>query len=311
MRVAFLGSAEFACPAFDALAGLTGVEIVGIVTQPDRPRGRCLERRPCDLKAHVGKRGIPVWTPERLSDPAALEPLRAATPDLMVVVAYGQILSLDALAIPRLGCVNLHASLLPRYRGAAPIQRAVEAGEEVTGVTTMFMNERMDAGDIIFQEPVAIGPDETAGELHDRLARIGAGLLARTVLAIAAGAAPRAPQNETQATFARKLRKEEGAMDWTLPARALRNRVRAFNPWPMCRCEAPVGSGRRLRVLRAEVVAGAGAPGEVLDADAGGPVVACGGDALRLAEVQPESGRPMPGGAYLLGRPLRPGDRLG
>lgn len=234
-----------------------------------------------------------------------------AEPDLIVVVAFGQILKPALLAIPRLGCVNLHASLLPRYRGAAPISWAIARGETLTGVTTLFVNERVDAGDVIFQEPVPIGPDDTGGSLHDRLAAAGAALLARTVEAVAAGNAPRRPQNDAEATYAPKIRKTDARVDWSLAAEEIRNRVRAFNPWPVCYCEAPKGSGRILRLWRVQVEPRADArPGVVLRAD-GAPLVGTGAGALRLLEVQPEGRRVMSGEAFRLGYALREGDLLG
>ncbi len=312
MRIVFMGSSSFACPSLERLLACPSNEVVGIVTQPDRPKGRRLELAPCPVKERLGDRGIPVFCPEKVNAPESVDTLRRLAPDVFVVVAYGQILKPVVLGIPPLGCINVHGSLLPKYRGAAPIQWAVAQGERVTGVTTMYMNERMDAGDIILKREVTIGDDETGGALHDRLAVVGADALADTLDLVRGGWAPRTAQDEAAATLAPKLKKTDGRIDWSLPAAAIRNRVRAFNPWPACQCELPAGSGRWIKVLAARVdPAGQAAPGTILDSATDGVVVQTGSGALCLLQVQPEGKRPMSGDAFLRGYPLRPGDRAG
>jgi methionyl-tRNA formyltransferase len=312
LRIVFLGSADFACPCLDALLRAEGVRVAAVVTQPDRPRGRQLHLAACPSKARAQAAGIPVLTPVSINTPESIAALRDLRPGLLVVVAYGQILRRAVLDLAPLGCVNIHASLLPAYRGAAPISWAIAAGERETGVTAMYINERMDAGDIIAQQRVAIAPDDTGGTLHDRLAAAGAELLAQTVAAIRAGRAARTPQDESRVTYAPKLTKEDGRIDWTAAAERIHNRVRGFQPWPGSFCTAPGKDGKpgTLRVRRTRAEPGAGEPGLVLDAGADGPLVAAGAGAVRLLEVQPEGGRAMPGGAYLRGHALRVGDRL-
>ena len=310
MRVVFMGSAEIACHSLDALMREPGVDVVAVVTQPDRCKGRRLQMSACPAKAHVAGTGIPVYTPARINEPAVLDQVRARKPDLIVVVAYGQILSADVLAAAPLGCINVHTSLLPAYRGAAPIQWAVAKGERETGVTIMYMDEGMDTGDIILQRGTLIGTEETAGELHDRLAVMGAELLLEAVRLIRDGAVPREPQDESQASYAPKLSKRDGEMDWNCTAQELHNRVRGFNPWPCCFCHVPDRKHATLRVLRAAVEDGAGRPGEILDVKGDGPLVACGEGALRLLEVQPEGKRIMTGREYICGHALQVGEIL-
>jgi len=312
MRTIFMGSAAFACPSLDRLLSRRDVDVIAVVTQPDRPRGRHLAVGPCPVKSRIQPLGIPVLTPESINAPDSVAALRACRPDLMVVVAYGQILKPAILALPPLGCVNVHASLLPKYRGAAPIQWAIANGERVTGVTTQFMNERMDAGDVLLQRPMDIGGDDTGGSLHDKLAALGADLLDETVSRLLAKTAVRVPQNEAEATLAPKLAKSDGRLDWRLPAATLGHRVRAFDPWPTCHCEAPAGSGRIVKVLKARVERGAaGTPGTVLDLSGDGPLVQTGEGALRLVAVQPEGKKPMGGADFARGCRVAIGDRLG
>ncbi|MCX6992738.1 MAG: methionyl-tRNA formyltransferase [Kiritimatiellaeota bacterium] len=308
MRIIFMGSAELACPCLDRLLANPADQVVGVVTQPDRPKGRSLQVAPCAVRAHVAARDIPVLTPEDVNTPDSVAMLRALAPDLIVVVAYGQFLKAAILNLSLRGCINVHASLLPKYRGAAPIQWAVANGETETGVTTMFVNARMDAGDIIDRIVEPIRPKDTAGSLHDRLARCGADLLARTVEALRQGSVRRQPQNEAEATFAPRIKKADGRMDWRLSATLIHNRVRGFNPWPGCFCElAPVGI---VRVLKSRVEAGRSeAIGAVLEAAGEGPLIQTGQDALRLLEVQPEGRRIMSGADFLRGHALKVASR--
>ena len=303
MRIIFMGSAELACPCLDRLLANPADQVVGVVTQPDRPKGRSLQMTPCAVRAHVAARGIPILTPDNVNAPDSVAALQALAPDLIVVVAYGQFLKADILDLPSRGCINVHASLLPKYRGAAPIQWAVANGETETGMTTMFVNIRMDAGDIIDQLAEPIRPEDTAGSLHDRLAQCGADLLARTIEMLRQGSIRRQPQDEAKATFAPRIKKADGRIDWRLPAALIHNRVRGFNPWPGCFCElAPVGV---VRVLKTRVETGRSeAVGTVLDAAGEGPLIQAGQDALRLLELQPEGRKIMSGAAFLRGHPL-------
>jgi methionyl-tRNA formyltransferase len=310
MRVVFMGSAEIACPSLEALLAEPCVDVVGVVTQPDRPKGRRLKLAECAVKASVADLDIPILTPENINTAEALDVLRSWTPDLVVVIAYGQILRPNVLAIPPLGCINIHTSLLPRYRGAAPIQWAVTNGDAETGATIMFMDEGMDTGDIIAQRSIPIGRDETAGMVHDHLAKVGASLLCEVVKDLLADKVDSRSQCEAEATYAPKLKKRDGEIDWTLPAEAIYNRVRGFNPWPCCYCFMPHGINGTLRVKMARLESGNGAPGEVLSIKGDGPVIACGVGALRLLEVQPEGKRSMAGSAFVCGRSLAVGDSV-
>lgn len=301
MRVVFFGSAPIAFPSLDALLQDAGVELCTVVTQPDRPAGRHRRLTPCPVKSFALERGVPVCSPEKPAD--AIDSLRALRPDLFIVVAYGEYLPPRVLEIPRKGAINLHPSLLPAYRGAAPIQWAIANGEPGTGVTILRVSQQMDAGEILMQEEVPIDPDVTAADLEPLLAQKGAGLLMRVVGQIRNGTAVEVPQDDAAATVARKLTREDGRIDWHLPAETIRNRIRGFTPWPGCFCRTGLDDGaNRLKVLRAAVEEGRGTPGTVLEQDERkGPLVACGENALRLIEVQPPGGRPMSGAAWLRG----------
>lgn len=310
MRIVFMGSAELACPCLERLLADGPDTVAGVVTQPDRPKGRSLRPGPCPVRALAARRGAPVLAPEKVNAAESLRAIRELAPDLLVVVAYGQMLKRELLGIPPRGCINVHASLLPRYRGAAPIQWAIARGERRTGVTTMFLNEAMDAGDIIAQAEEPIRDDDTAGTLHDRLAALGAELLARTVAALREGTIRRVPQDPAQATYAPKLKKSDGCLDWTRPAVELSDRIRGFNPWPGCYCDFPGVKPLRVRVLKARVAPGRGQPGEILSNQGDGPLVQAGDQAIRLLELQPEGRNVMPGAAFVCGHPLKVGDRL-
>jgi methionyl-tRNA formyltransferase len=313
MRVVFMGSAEIACAPLQALLDTPEIEVVGAITQPDRPAGRTLRTAACAAKAYAQARGIELFSPASVNHPESLEHIRQWRPDIGVVVAYGQILKRPLLALPRRGFINIHTSLLPKYRGAAPIQRAVANGDAETGVTIMQMDEGMDTGGILAQCTVPIGCEDTAGHVHDRLAAAGAALLPSVLADIQAGRMEIHPQDNAYATSAPKLAKAEGRLDWTQPATALFNRVRGFNPWPGCFFQYECGHGvQTVRVLDAWAECGGGfpsVPGSVIGID-GGPLVACGEGALRLRQVQPEGGKVMQGSAFLCGHPLHIGDRL-
>jgi methionyl-tRNA formyltransferase len=288
LRVVFAGTPEFAVPCLQALLG-GGRPPLAVFTQPDRRAGRGQQEVASPVKRLAESAGIPVLQPLTLRDAAVQAELRALQPDLMVVVAYGLILPPKVLAIPRHGCWNVHASLLPRWRGAAPIQRAVEAGDAETGVCLMQMERGLDTGPVLLRQATPIDPRETAGELHDRLARLGAEVLRDGIGLLRAGLLPQAvAQPEQGITHAHKLDKAEAKLDLGQPAELLARKVRAYSPWPVA--EAVIG-GERLRIHAAEAVQGAGAPGSVLQAAQSRLEIACGEGALRLLRVQREGGR--------------------
>ena len=302
MRIVFAGTPEFSVPALRAAAGKA--EIVAVYTQPDRPAGRGRGLQPSPVKREALLRGIPVLQPESLKSQLSRDALHALRPDLMVVVAYGLLLPSKILTIPAQGCWNVHASLLPRWRGAAPIQRAIEAGDETTGICLMQMEKGLDTGPVLLSQSLAIGEQETAGQLHDRLAALGAQVLSDGLGLLRAGMRPVAkPQPETGATYAHKLDKAEAKLDWAQPAAVLARKVRAFNPWPIA--EASL-AGERVRIHAAVPLdtAHAAAPGSVLQAGRDGIDVACGEGALRLRVLQREGGRAITAADYLNARPL-------
>lgn len=310
-RIVMLGTGDFALPTFELLAE-RGHDMAALVTQPDRPQGRKQEITPAAIALAARKRGIRVFQPENVNDPASLAVLRSFEPDLLVTAAYGQILSADALAIARSGGVNLHGSILPAYRGAAPVARAIQNGETTTGVTVIQMSPRIDAGGIVAIGRLAIDPHETAGVLEARLAILGAPLLADAVPGVLAGTAAIIPQDVSLVTRAPKLRKEESAIKWTQPALAVHNMVRAMQPWPVASTMLiREGLGpSRLIVHQTAMTQGAGEPGEVLEADNGRLTVACGEGAVALLIVQSPGGRPLTAAEFLNGRKIARGDRL-
>jgi methionyl-tRNA formyltransferase len=302
MRIVFAGTPEFAVPSLRAAAQRG--EVVAAYTQPDRPagRGRGLQASPVKLEAL--QRGIPVLQPETLRTELSRDALRALQPDLMVVVAYGLLLPQSILDIPKYGCWNVHASLLPRWRGAAPIQRAIEAGDAETGVCLMQMQKGLDTGPVLLSQRLPIGADETGGHLHDRLAVLGAQVLADGLGLLRAGMKPVAvPQPDAGATYAHKLDKAEAKLDWTQAADVLARKVRAYQPWPVAEAQL---DGERVRIHAAEALplAHAAVPGTVLLASREGIDVGCGEGALRLTRVQREGGRPVAVADYLNARPL-------
>ena len=304
MRIVFMGTPDFAVPCLQRLLE-DGHEVTAVFTQPDKPVGRHAVLTPPPVKQLALSRGIPVYQPTKMRDGTVAALLRELAPDCLVVVAYGRILPQEILDVPPRGCVNIHGSLLPRYRGAAPIQWSVIRGETVTGVTSMFMDAGMDTGDIIDTLTTPIGENETAGELFERLAPLGARLLSTTLAAIADGTVTRRPQNDAEATMAPMLEKAMGRLDLTRPAQELHNQVRGMNPWPGAFCTA---GGKTLKIHETRVAAGSGAPGTLLCAD---PVtVACGEGALQLVTVQPEGKPRMAAEAWLRGARLPQGARL-
>lgn len=300
-RIVFAGTPAFSVPCLQA--ALAGGDVVGVWTQPDRPAGRGRGLSPSPVKVEALARGLRVYQPENFRSEESRAELRALAPDLMVVVAYGLILPSSVLAIPRLGCWNVHASLLPRWRGAAPIQRAIEAGDDETGVCLMQMEKGLDTGPVLLEKRTPIHADDTGGSLHDRLMRLGAEVLGDGLAMLRDGnlPAPR-PQPAEGVTYARKLEKHEAKLDWALPAHSLADRVRAFNPWPVA--EATL-AGERVRIHAAQALAIAteAPPGTILLAGRDGIDVACGAGVLRLLQVQREGGRPMAAADYLNARP--------
>ncbi len=304
MRLVFAGTPQFAATALDALAD-AGHDVVLVLTQPDRPAGRGMKLVHSAVKQAALARGLPVSQPASLKTPAAQAELAALGPDVMVVAAYGLILPQAVLDLPRHGCLNIHASLLPRWRGAAPIQRAILAGDAQTGITIMRMDAGLDTGAMLTQTVVPIHPSDTAGSLHDRLAAAGAEAIV-AALARLDTLVPQA-QDGAKATYAAKLGKDEARLDWTLPADVLARAIRAYDPVPGA---WTLLDGAPLKVWAADVVAGEGAPGTVLAAQGDGIRVACGRAGLALREVQPAGGKRMSAAAFLAGRPLAPGTRL-
>ena len=309
MKIVFMGTPEFAVPSLKALVG-AGHEICGVFTQPDKPKNRGMKLQEPPVKEYALSIGLPVFQPAKVRDGEALGILQALNPDLIAVAAYGKILPVDILALPRLGCVNVHSSLLPKYRGAAPINWAILNGEDETGVTLMYMAEGMDTGDILTQAKTPIGLNENAAQLFVRLADIGAGLLVETVAALEAGKVSPVPQDSARASYAPMLSKEQSPLDWTRSARQLHDHVRGLYPWPSA---LMVLDGIRCKVLQTALAGESGGktPGTVLQADKKGLRVACGdGQALDILELQPNGKKAMSSPAFLLGHPVSLGTIL-
>ncbi|MGO1000721.1 methionyl-tRNA formyltransferase [Lysobacter sp. CA196] len=300
MRIVFAGTPDFAVPSLRAAAQRN--EVVAVCTQPDRPAGRGRELALSPVKREALSRGLPVMQPENFKSAASRAALRELQPDLMVVVAYGLILPQSVLDIPSYGCWNVHASLLPRWRGAAPIQRAIEAGDRDSGVCLMQMEKGLDTGPVLLSQTLSIGETETGGQLHDRLAALGAQVLTDGLGLLRAGMRPIAqPQPQEGVTYAHKLDKAEARLDWNQPAPALANKVRAFNPWPMA--DASI-AGERVRVHGAIAVPlqHSVEPGSVLQAGREGIDIACGEGALRIRVLQRDGGKAITAADYLNGR---------
>jgi len=311
LRIVFMGTAELACASLKALLASATSQVVAAVTRPDRPKGRDMKAQPTPVKTIAKEAGLPVLQPEKARDPNFLSELTELKPDVIVVVAYGQILPQIILDLPTFGCINVHASLLPKYRGAAPIQWAILDNEPETGVSIMKMTAGLDTGDVLSRRATPIGPDETADLLHDRLAVIGAELLLETLAPYVAGAITPQRQDNTASSYARKIIKEDGRMDWSRPALELRNRMRAFTPWPGAFVNwSAQGRSRLLKIWRAQIEPRQGRPGEILEAGKAALVVACGTDALRIEQLQLEGGRKMTAAEFLTGHELKAGDSL-
>lgn len=307
MRLAFLGTPEFAVPSLAELVA-AGHEIVAVYSQPPARRGRGQELKPSPVHAFAETLGLPVRTPASMRDPAEIEAFKALDLDAAVVVAFGQILPKEVLDAPRLGSFNLHGSLLPRWRGAAPIQRAIMAGDEVTGVQVMRMSEGLDEGPVLLSESVRIGPLDTAASISERLSAVGARMWAPALAAIERGGATETPQAAEGATYARKIKPEEARIDWSRPAAEVDRHIRGLSPFPGAWFMAPAGEGQvRVKALLSRAEEGVGAPGEVLDEAL---LIACGSGAVRLLKAQREGKSAQDASDFVRGFPLAVGARL-
>jgi methionyl-tRNA formyltransferase len=307
LRIIFMGTPELAAVSLGALLHEPAFQLVAAVTQPDRPKGRDLKLQPSPVKEIAQKIGLRVLQPEKARDEKFIADLSKLQPEVITVAAFGQILPKKILELPRFGCLNVHTSLLPKYRGAAPIQWAIANGETETGVTIMKMDADLDTGDILTQQATPIHDTDTAATMHDRLARLGAELLVKTIPDYISEKIQSRPQAADLATYAPRIKKEDGRIDWQLPAKTIWNRMRAFTPWPGAFTLRP-GQPQLLKIWEAEVVQRDGAPGEILEAGKSGIVIACGKDSLRVTALQREGGRRMNAVEFLTGHTLKPGE---
>lgn len=309
MRLVFLGTGEIGVPSLRALAGTH--QIAAVFTQPDRPSGRDMKPRPSPIKRVAAELGLPVFQPEKIRSPEGLDRLRELAPEVIVVVAYGQILPRSVLDLPPHGCLNVHASLLPRHRGASPIHAAILAGDTDSGLTIMQMNEGLDTGDVLLMERVPLSPTETAGSLHDRLADLAPAALGRVLEQIGTGTLSPRKQDETQATYAPKLSRRDGEIDWRRSAGEIDRQIRGLTPWPGASTHLPGPPPVVLKIHQATPVPDrSGPPGTVLEAG-DNLVVAAGSGSVRLGEVQAAGGRRLAAAEFLRGRPLPIGTLLG
>jgi methionyl-tRNA formyltransferase len=305
LRIAFMGTPDFSVPVLSELIG-AGHEIAAVYSQPPRKAGRGMSEQPSPVHRFAESHGLPVRTPVSLKSPQDQQAFADLDIDVAIVVAYGLILPEPVLDAPRLGCLNLHASLLPRWRGAAPIQRAIMAGDSETGVMVMQMDVGLDTGPVLLAEHVPIGPTSTAGSLHDELSQIGASLMVRALAALSRGSLHATPQPDEGVTYAKKIEKEEARIDWSRPAHDLDCHIRGLTPSPGAFFET---ASTRVKILRATPVAGKAAPGEVISLD-GAITIACGEGALKIAELQRAGKGPMNADDFLRGFPLKKGERL-
>jgi len=303
MRVVFIGTGEIGVPTLHALLGSEEHQLAAVVTQPDKPVGREQRIEPSPIKKALAGTKIPILQPARIKDRQSIEEISARSPQAIIVMAYGQILPRGILETPRVACLNLHASLLPRHRGAAPIQAAIASGDPETGITVMYMDEGLDTGDILLQRKIDILPTETGGSLHDRLGQIAPDALLESLQLLAKETAPRIPQNNALATYAPKLNRNDGKIDWSQPADILERKIRAFNPWPgaFTTVTAKSGKPRNLKIFSASIVDLVGEAGEILQTGKRGLVIAASDRALSLEEVQPEGKRRMTSAEFLHG----------
>jgi methionyl-tRNA formyltransferase len=306
-----MGTPELARVSLQALLGRRDFQVVEVVTQPDRPKGRDLRLTASPVKELAVHSNVPVLQPERARNEGFIAELRKLKPDLIVVAAFGQILPQSILELPQFGCINVHTSLLPKYRGAAPIQWAILNDEAETGVTIMKMDAGMDTGAILTQEKTPIHESDNAQSVHDRLAIVGAELLVRTIPDYIGGKIGARPQPAEGVSYAPKIKKPDGEIDWTQPARAIWNRVRGLVPWPGAYTQVPAEpKSYLLKIWEAEVVRATGSPGEILSADKSGIVVGCGQNAIRIRQLQLEGGKRLKAQQFLAGHPLRSGQIL-
>ncbi len=307
LRTVFMGTPDFALQTLQGLID-AGCNLVGVYTQPDRPKGRGKQLAEPPVKELAQRHGIPVYQPARLRQPEAVAELQALAPDLIVVVAYGQILPKSVLDIPRYGCINVHASLLPKYRGAAPINKAIIDGETQTGITTMYMDVGLDTGDMLVKQSLAIGPDETAGQLHDRLAALGRATMEETLRRLCAETLQRTSQDDGQSTYAPMMKKEDGRIDWHRSAIEIHNQVRGLDPWPGAYTTL---NGELLKLAGTSPQTGeGGVPGSIVAADGKGVRIACDRGTLLVRALQLAGRKRLSAADFLRGCPLSPGTIL-
>ncbi|WP_125783206.1 methionyl-tRNA formyltransferase [Pseudoalteromonas rubra] len=309
LRIVFAGTPDFAAKHLAALIA-SHHDVVAVYSQPDRPAGRGKKLKASEVKTLALEHNLPVYQPQSLKSDDAQADLAALEADVMVVVAYGLLLPKAILDAPRLGCLNVHGSILPRWRGAAPIQRAIWAGDKETGVTIMQMDEGLDTGDMLHIATCPIDQDETSASLYNKLAELGPDALVETLDKLAEDKLSAEPQDDAQANYAKKLSKEEANIDWTMDAAQIERNIRAFNPWPVCYTQM---QGQTVKVWQASVVAQQGTPGQVLSADKAGITIACGEQALTITQLQPQGKKPMSAQDFLNGRSdwVTPGSQVG
>ncbi len=307
LRIIFMGTPDFACPTLTKLIE-RGEDVIAVVTQPDRPKGRGQKLVPPPVKVIAEEHGIPVLQPLKVRAPEVIARIRELNPDLIVVVAFGQILPQSLLDIPMHGCINIHASLLPRYRGAAPLNWCLINGETETGITTMQMDAGLDTGDMLLKRAIPIGPDEDAQSLHDRLSLLGAETIDETLDRLLAGTLTREKQDDSLTCYAPMLKKEDGLIDWNREPQHIKNLVRGFTPWPGAYTSL---DDKSLKLYKVSVTEGNGKPGEVITAGKDGIIVACGSGSLRIEELQLEGRKRLSASEFLAGCRLEPGSRLG
>ncbi len=301
MKIVFMGTPDFASVALEKLYS-EGFEIAAVFTQPDRPKNRGMKLSMSPVKELALQHGTPVYQPENMKDGTAFKILEDIQPELIIAVAYGNLLPEQILNLPKYGCINIHGSILPKYRGSAPIQWTVLNGDETAGVTSMFLNKGMDTGDIIFTRETPVGNDETSGQLFDRLAVLGGELLCDTVRAIENGTAPRTPQNEALASYAPPLTKEQSVIDFSDSCKNILNKIRGLNPWPVAKAEI---GGTQFKVFAAFGKIGSfGLPGTIVSSGKDGIEVACGDGSVTITQLQAPGGRRMAAGDYLRGHPI-------
>jgi methionyl-tRNA formyltransferase len=312
MRLIFIGTGDIGLPTLQMLLTSNEHHVLAAVTQPDKPVGRRQELQASAIKQLAMQHHVPIFQPTKIREQSAIEQLRYLRPDVIVVIAYGQILPREILRVPSIACLNLHASLLPRHRGAAPIHAAIEAGDAVTGMTVMYMNEGLDTGDILLQQKLKIRRRETTGTLHDRLAAQAPGALSEALLLLKQGRAPRLPQDNETATYAPKLSRDNGEIVWTATRDEIDRKIRAMNPWPAAHSFLPTADGpRKLKVFSCiQTRLNAGQPGEVMRADKNGLLVATGSGGVLLREIQLEGKKRMQAKEFLFGTPVLPGTVL-